>query len=106
MDGGGLADRAVRPRFQQNVDERAALERLFVEPSIKNIENRKKPGLRAGGAALDFGFEPCTRPYRFSPIEKRDREFDLGLEVAVKASLGATGLGEDRINSNLVDTVP
>src|SRR5262249_5384731 len=100
MDGGGSADRAVRPRFQQNVDERAALQRLFGEPSNKDIENCKKPGLGAGRAALDFGFEPCARPYRFPPIEKRDREFDLGLEVVVKASLGTTGLGEDRINAN------
>ena len=46
MDRGGLADRAIHLRFQQHIDEGAALERLFVKPAIKDIEDRKKPALR------------------------------------------------------------
>jgi hypothetical protein len=54
-------------------------------------------------ATFDFRLEPIARPKGFPPIEECDRKFNLRFEIAVKASLSATRLGEDRVDSNLVD---
>src|SRR5262245_19021874 len=84
MDGGGLADRGTFRRFQQNIDEGAAFERLLVKPPIKDIEDRQKPALRRFRAAFDLRLKPAAGPDRLALIKKCDRKLNLGLEVAVK----------------------
>src|SRR5262245_64598881 len=41
MDRGSAMHRAIDLGFEQNVDERAALERTFAKPAIKDIEDRQ-----------------------------------------------------------------
>ena len=105
MNGGRFADRAVRFRLQQNIDERAALERPLMKPAIEYIEDCQQPSLWVCCAAFDLGLKPAAGPHCFASVEKCDRQIDLGIEVAVKAGLGATRLGEDCIDADLVDPV-
>ena len=69
MYGGSLANGAVDLRFQENINEGAAFERLFVEPSVEHVENCQQPSRRARRTALDLGFEPAARPYSFPSVE-------------------------------------
>src|SRR5262245_21200864 len=41
MDRGSAMHRAIDLGFEQNVDERAALERTFAKPAIKDVEDRQ-----------------------------------------------------------------
>jgi len=77
-----------------------------VKPPIKDIEDRQKPALRRFRAAFDLRLKPAASPDCFALVKKCDRKLNLGLEVAVKTRLGATGLGDDGIDADLADTVP
>ena len=78
---------------------------LLAKPAVENIENCQEPGFRICRAALDLGFKPAARPQRFPLVKKCYCQVNLGIEIAVKAGLGATRLGQDRIDANLVDPV-
>ncbi len=64
-------------RFEQYVDERAALKMLGAKPAVEDVEDGKEPLCRIRRALFDFVFEPIPRPHLFAPIEKGYRQFDF-----------------------------
>src|SRR5215467_10163108 len=103
MDGRHPAQRATDVRFEQYVDERAALEILVAEPAVEHIEDREQTGDRICRATFDLSLEPIAGPDLFPTIEKGYRQIELGFEVAIKARFGAARLCKNRINADLVD---
>src|SRR5215472_328690 len=101
MDGRHPAQRATDVRFEQYVDERAALEILVAEPAVEHIEDREQAGDRICRATFDL--EPIAGPDLFPTIEKGYRQIELGFEVAIKARFGAARLCKNRIDADLVD---
>ena len=66
MDGSGLADRG----FQKDIDERAAFERSFAKPPIKDVENRQELALWLLCPAFNLGLKPVAGPDRLALVEK------------------------------------
>ena len=62
MNGGRLANWAVRFRLQQCIDERAALERGLVKPAVENVEDGQQPRFWIRRAAFNLGLEPDACP--------------------------------------------
>ena len=97
--------RAAGLRFEQHIDERAALEILGAEPAVEHIKDREQLIDRIRRATLNLGLEPIPRPDFFTTIEKRNRQIELRFEVAVKAGLSAARPRKDRIDANLIDAL-
>src|SRR6516162_3485607 len=90
MDRRGAAYGALDIRFNEHVDEGAALKCSLAKPAVEHIEDRQQSSVRRRGAPPDLGLKPTAGPHRFAPVQEGNRQIGLGTEIAVKAGLCAT----------------
>src|SRR5271168_3118500 len=88
-------------RFEQDVDEGASFKALPLKPSVEYVEHAQQPLVRIERAEFHFRLEPAPRPKLLSPVQEGDSQRRLRAEMAVKTRLGAIGLGQNGLDSNL-----
>ena len=96
----GLAD------LEQDVDERAALEVIALEPPVEYVEDREQPCGRVLGALLDFMLEPVLGPELVAAFEECEDECVLGGEVTVERHASDAGPFDDRVDADGADALP
>ena len=90
--------------LEQDVDERAALEVVAVEPLVEDVEDREQLIPRSGTSPKRLGLDELPRPALLAPLEKGEHEILLGPEVSIERRARDAGrrqdlLGPDRANA-------
>jgi hypothetical protein len=99
VNGAGPADRGLAVvHLEQQVDERAPLEVLALEPLAEEVEDREQLVLGRVAASARLGFHPVLGPDLLALLQEGEHEVVLGGEVPVQR-----GLCDLRPRDHLVD---
>ena len=103
----GPADGVLEARgLEQNVDERAPLEVVAVEPLVEEIEDREQAVLRGRTTLARLRLHPAVRPDMLALAEKGQHEVVLRREVAVEGRLRDRGPLDHLFDADGADSAP
>lgn len=105
MIDAGLSEPMGGTHLQHDVDERARLEVIAVEPFVEHVEDGQQPPLR-GSRAAGTGLHRRERPDRLAALQEGKCEVVLGREVLVEGRLGDLGTGDDLVHPDVADATP
>jgi hypothetical protein len=91
--------------LQQDVDERAALEVVALEPLVEDVEDREQSLAGIDGSPLDCALKPVPGPALLAALEEREHERVLGGEVPVQGHPRDPGLLDDRVDADRADAL-
>ena len=105
--GARLPDRGLPVvHLEQDVDERAALEVVFLEPLVEEVEDREQLLFRGLSAAPGLRLDPVPRPKLLALLQERQHEVVLGREVAVEGGLGDRGAPDHLVDADRSHAAP
>ena len=91
--------------LEQDVDERAALEIVLLEPVVEHVEDGQEPVFGKRGALLDLPLEPIACPPLLAQAQELDDELVLRGEVAIEGALGDARVLDHRVDPDRLEPV-